>query len=149
MKNVILCDLDGTIANITHRLPCIFPPEGQRKDWEAFHAGCVNDTPYTDVIEVVEALMDGTRKLYFLSGRNDTVREQTVKWIDTHVWAKYTLCMRKAEDRRPDHIIKLEMVQQLGLTPEDVLCIFDDRQSVVDMWRANGFRVLQVAAWKE
>ena len=44
---------------------------------------------------------------------------------------------------------KLEMMRELGLTPNDVLCIFDDRQCVVDMWRENGYRVMQVAAWKE
>ena len=57
--------------------------------------------------------------------------------------------MRGRHDFRPDTEVKLEMVQDLGFTPDDVLCIFDDRQSVVDMWRANGYRCLQVNAWKE
>ena len=46
-------------------------------------------------------------------------------------------------------VVKLGMMNSLGLTPNQVLCILDDRQSVVDMWRANGFRVMQVDAWKE
>jgi len=57
--------------------------------------------------------------------------------------------MRKADDRRPDTEVKLEMVRELGLTPDDVLCVLDDRQCVVDMWRENGFRCLQVDAWEE
>ena len=45
--------------------------------------------------------------------------------------------------------MKLEMMQELGLKPRDVLVILDDRQCVVDMWRDNGFNCHQVNAWKE
>jgi len=162
MKNVILCDIDGTIADVRHRLHYIQNPDGSKKakpDWDAFHAACVDDPPFEDVIRVVDALRlgscgcaHGSLQLHFVSGRNEVVREQTIQWlwknfIDYEFYASLT--MRKAGDRRPDTVIKLEMVRELGFTPDDVLCIFDDRQSVVDMWRENGYRVLQVAAWKE
>jgi hypothetical protein len=160
MKNVIICDIDGTIADVRHRLHYI-QTDGTKKakpDWDSFHAACVDDTPFLDVIRVVDALRMGTcgcgyrrLNLYFLSGRNDVVREQTERWLDSVAdFGNYeALVMRKAGDRRPDTEIKLEMIRQLGLTPDDVLCIFDDRQCVVDMWRENGYRVMQVAAWKE
>jgi len=160
MKHVIICDIDGTIADVRHRLHYIQNEDGTKKkkpDWDAFHAACVDDKPFLDVIRVVDALRIGTcgcgygrLDLYFLSGRNDVARKQTEKWLDDHEFPHYkALVMRKAGDRRPDTEIKLEMIRQLGLTPNDVLCIFDDRQCVVDMWRANGYRVMQVAAWKE
>jgi hypothetical protein len=57
--------------------------------------------------------------------------------------------MRSEGDHRPDTTVKYEMMYELKLMPEDVLCILDDRQAVVDMWRENGFRVMQVDAWKE
>ena len=57
--------------------------------------------------------------------------------------------MSSEGDRRPDFRIKLEMAEHAGLTPDKVLCILDDRQSVVDMRRENGFRVMQKDAWKE
>ena len=61
----------------------------------------------------------------------------------------WELYMRKEGDYRPDTTIKYEMMYELKITPDDVLCILDDRQSVVDMWRKEGFRCLQVDAWKE
>lgn len=160
MKHVIICDIDGTIADVRHRLRYIQNPDGTKKkkpDWDSFHAACVDDTPFLDVIRLVDALRIGTcgcgygrLDLYFLSGRNDVARKQTEKWLDAHEFPHYkALVMRKAGDRRPDTEIKLEMIRELGLTPNDVLCIFDDRQCVVDMWRENGHRVMQVAAWKE
>jgi len=169
MKEVILCDLDGTLADVNHRLPYIKNPDGTLKpyaerDWDSFNAACVDDKPNRDVIQILESLILGhnsgcmvcgavEREVYFLSGRNDVVRAETVEWLQKHVHEDWDyderLVMRKANDRRPDTEVKLEMVQELGLTPDDVLCVLDDRQCVVDMWRANGFRCLQVEAWEE
>ena len=59
------------------------------------------------------------------------------------------LYMRKEGDTRDDVEVKREMIHSLNITPDDVLCILDDRQGVVDMWREEGFRCLQVDAWKE
>ena len=55
-----------------------------------------------------------------------------------------TLSMRKEADLRDDSVVKLEMMQQFKLLPGNVLCIFEDRQHVVDMWRDDGYRVMQV-----
>jgi hypothetical protein len=118
----------------------------------------------------LESLAGGEeREVYFFSGRNEEVREETIEWICKHVnintpmtdvpnralWTEnpysvgLRLFMRKKNDRRADTIVKLEMMQELGLRPRDVLVILDDRQCVVDMWRDNGFNCHQVNAWKE
>ena len=166
MKKIIICDIDGTIANVQHRLHFIKNPDGTKKsykdtDWDSFNAACENDEPYKDVIEVVHSLVLGhgngcnvcgavEREVYFFSGRNESVRSETAQWLQKHVHLGCShLHMRSENDRRPDTVVKLEMLMSLGLTPDDVLCILDDRQSVVDMWRENGFRVMQVDAWKE
>ena len=95
----------------------------------------------------------------------------TVDWLETHVdfcEAGFNfhdqLFMRKEGDFRDDVEVKREMIKNLQIrkwnrseatfpleqvTPDDVLCILDDRQGVVDMWRQEGFRCLQVDAWKE
>ena len=162
-KNIILCDLDGTLADVNHRLHYIKNDDGTKKtrkesDWGSFHTECINDVPNNDVIEILHSLVrEWWQEVYFLSGRNDVVRAETVEWLQKHVadyehWSetcRAQLVMRKNGDFRPDTEVKLEMVQELGLTPDDVLCVLDDRQCVVDMWRENGFRCLQVNAWEE
>ena len=165
-KNIILCDLDGTLANVGHRLHYLKNPDGtlkpqKERDWGSFHKACVDDAPYEDVIEVVSSVFNARQDndLYILSGRNEVVREETEAWLCRHFPDYYEpdptvdpcvyLHMRKANDFRPDTEVKLDMVRELGFTPDNVLCIFDDRQCVVDMWRENGFRCLQVNAWEE
>lgn len=169
-KNVVICDLDGTLADVTHRLHYIKNPDGTLKpyaerDWDGFNDACRYDKPNRDVIEILTALVRGwgsrgcdicgaiARDFYILSGRNEVVREQTIEWLEEHFyddWGfKERLVMRKADDRRPDTEVKLDMVRELDLTPDDVMCVLDDRQCVVDMWRKHGFRCLQVDAWEE
>lgn len=162
-KNLIICDLDGTLANIEHRLHYI---KGPKKDWDSFTKACVDDEPYKDVIEILWNVYDAGRRrgkegsdriVYFFSGRSEVVRKETEEWLQRYVLTtsmrnddkKPNLFMRKEGDYRPDTTIKYEMMYELKITTDDVLCILDDRQSVVDMWRKEGFRCLQVDAWKE
>ena len=161
-KNLIICDIDGTIANIEHRLHYI---KGPHKDWASFTKACVDDKPYKDVIEILWNMYDAGRRrgkegsdrtVYFFSGRSEVVRKETEEWLQRYILTtsmrnegRPYLYMRKEGDYRPDTTIKYEMMYELKITPDDVLCILDDRQSVVDMWRKEGFRCLQVDAWKE
>ena len=168
-KKIIICDLDGTIANVQHRLHYIKNPDGTMKpyaerDWNSFNAACGDDEPYMDNIEILQSLVLGMgngcnvcgaveREFYFFSGRNEAVRSETIEWLKRHVpiteGRDWELYMRSENDFRPDTTVKYEMMYELKIMPEDVLCILDDRQAVVDMWRENGFRVMQVDAWKE
>ena len=130
-KRIVLCDLDGTLADVNHRLHYIKNADGTKKtrkesDWDSFHTECINDVPNEDVIEILHSLVrEWWQEVYFLSGRNDVVRAETVEWLQKHVadyehWSetcRAQLVMRKNGDFRPDTEIKLEMVQELGLTP--------------------------------
>ena len=169
VKNkIIICDLDGTIANIEHRLHYL---KGPKKDWDSFNEMCYYDKPYKDVIHILETITYDPEKTYFFSGRSAKYWMHTVDWLETHVdfcEAGFNfqgqLFMRKEGDFRDDVEVKREMIKNLQIrkwnkseatfpleqvTPDDVLCILDDRQGVVDMWREEGFRCLQVDAWKE
>ena len=54
--------------------------------------------------------------------------------------------MRAERDYRADDAVKEEILERdLKLTPDEELCVLDDRDRVVAMWRRRGVRVLQVA----
>jgi hypothetical protein len=57
------------------------------------------------------------------------------------------LYMRKAGDHREDCVVKAELLEQILLdwSNQDIGGVFEDRQQVVDMYRAKGLRVFQVA----
>ena len=146
MKNLII-DLDGTIADIEHRLH--FVTGGSKKDWDNFFEACTDDLPKIKVIEFIKALCPQKNallplKIHIMSGRSESVRIKTVSWLALHIPLPYTLSMRRISDYRQDSIVNQEMAKQLNLDPSNTLCVIDDRKSVVDMWRSDGFLCLQV-----
>lgn len=52
--------------------------------------------------------------------------------------------MRRKGDYRPDEIIKKEIFDNYILGQYDVICVFDDRNKVVDIWRENKLLTCQV-----
>ena len=58
--------------------------------------------------------------------------------------------MRPSGDYTPDDTLKQNMLSSF-LRDKDfkVQFIVDDRQRVVDMWRKEGYNVLQCEAWEE
>ena len=146
-KTCLIVDLDGTLALNDHRQHFL---QKSPKDWASFFDACGNDQPNEAVIEVVRRLISGAEsgdkplRVYILSGRVDTVMKETTEWLARYVTFDYELHMRPEKDRSDDVDLKREMAAKLGLTPENVLAVIDDRNSVVKMWREMGFTVLQV-----
>lgn len=140
-----LFDIDGTIADATHRLHHI---TGEKKDWPAFFDACVDDAPIEHIIGLVETLLEYEYSpgVVFVSGRSDRVRQQTIDWLERHLFMKgFDLYMRKDGDFRPDHVVKLELLAQIRADGFEPIMAFDDRNQVVEMWRANGIPCAQVA----
>ncbi len=149
MLDSIIFDIDGTLANISHRLHFV---NNGKKNWEAFFKGIPHDEPIPELIELVIDLMSSAQKpILFATGRPESTRTDTTSWltkngIDVDFSAR--LFMRKNGDRRSDVIVKFEMISMMKQAGYRPTLIFDDRQSVVDMWRSEGVRVAQVAPGK-
>ena len=79
------------------------------------------------------------------SGRGEDDRAKTEKWLTDHHIYFEVLYMRPAKDMRPDNIIKYEILEEIRSTHGEPFMVFDDRNQVVDMWRENGVRCVQVA----
>jgi phosphoglycolate phosphatase-like HAD superfamily hydrolase len=142
-------DLDGTLANIDHRLHFI---EGPRKYWDSFFAACDKDVPIPAVLKICLSLQMAGNEVWFWTGRSEAAEDKTIAWLDkwglkTRSWRTPDVLMMRAEgDFRPDHIIKQEWLHRsLSADRERLVATFDDRQSVVDMWRRNGIPCMQVA----
>ena len=64
-KNIVLCDIDGTIANNDHRQHFL---EG-KKDWDGFFGELINDSPIMPVIEKINQEVNNGNKIIFITGR--------------------------------------------------------------------------------
>ena len=141
---IFLVDIDGTLADLSHRLHFI---EKKPADWDGFFAACTGDSPIPEVIETVRYLARGGAKIILVSGRSDAIEEATMDWLRKHDIPWTAIYMRKAGDHRHDDIVKAELLEQIREDWREypILGAFEDRKQVVDMYRAQGLRVFQVA----
>lgn len=149
MRPLYIFDLDGTLALIEHRRHYIECPREQQ-DWRAFYAACVNDQANHPVLETLWRLQCAGAEIWIFSGRSDEVREQTIVWSrlngivlsrDEH------LLMRPAGDFTPDYQLKLRWLSEmLPADRERLVAVFEDRDRMVKMWRAEGIACFQVAS---
>ena len=142
MTKVIVFDIDGTLANIEHRRSFVAT---KPKNWKAFTAGIVNDTPHEDIVTLSSMFVACGNTLLLCSGRGEEQRDVTVDQMNEFGVLYSKLYMRPAKDHRPDDIIKIELLQQIREEFGNPWLWFDDRTRVVNAIRAEGVRVLQVA----
>jgi hypothetical protein len=139
MTEYVVFDLDGTIANIDHRRALV---EKLPKDWDAFYQKCKDDVPVTHVIRMMMLLAGAGYRIHIWSGRSDIVMPETKAWLADYGVPYHQLMMRPADDYTPD--VKLKE-KWLSLQMQYPAWVFDDRDSVVDMWRRRGIPCYQVA----
>ena len=146
MRHIVVVDIDGTIAKVGDRLKYL---QQEKKDWDSFYEHCDEDEPIRDVISIIEDLYYEGRNIVFCTGRRKGVANKTCDWLLKHTNVKsFDLLMRPDGDFRHDTIVKPELLATAGYTPDKVLCIFEDRDSMVAKWRELGYRCLQVAEGK-
>lgn len=143
MRDCYIFDIDGTLADCSHRLHHI---QKQPKDWDSFFSSCSADSPIEHICGLVNLVADaGNAHVVFVSGRSDQCRTATEEWLENLFGFSDPLYMRKAGDHRDDDIIKVELLSHLRADGFNPIMAFDDRDRVVAAWRAAGIPCAQVA----
>ena len=145
MKNTVIFDLDGTLALIETRREMAMKIDG-KIDFDIFHdsKNIQFDKPNWPVIRMAELFADDGFNIVIFSGRPDTTEAATRQWLSQVGVPYHKLVMRDNERYfKPDEILKKQMLDD-HLDIDDVFCVVDDRQKVVDMWRENGLTCFQV-----
>lgn len=142
-KKIVVFDIDGTLADIEHRRGYV---QTKPKNWPAFNAAMVHDAAHGDIVWLFKTLLhSGDCTMLLASGRGEEFRQHTVEWLEKHGVVYERLYMRPAKDSRSDVIIKAEILEEIRKDFGEPYMVFDDRNGVVDGWRANGIRCCQVA----
>lgn len=156
---IFLFDLDGTACDPSHRLHFLENKEDPER-WDKFYPACIDDAPHPEVLELIYQLACPREggglgcEIWFVSGRRGSTRNLTEEWFEKHMSLRWAVIkdnvqffMRRDRDLRPDTVIKEGILN--SFKPEDrarILGVFEDRDSVVEMWRRNGLRCYQVAS---
>lgn len=139
MKKIILCDIDGTIANNDHRQHFL---EG-KKDWDGFFSELIKDEPIFPIINKVIEEHEAGKDIIFLTGRPERYRYSTLLWLKEYFQFEFKLLMRMDNDQRNKLIVKTEIFKNhIDISLVDY--IIDNDQDLIDMWCERGIKTVKV-----
>lgn len=120
----VIFDVDGTLANI-----------GDRGIYDI-------DKVYKDhvvelVAEQVRYHREKGRVIIVVSGRDDQSWKMTNEWMELHNIKVDEFFMRPTGDMRKDSTVKKMLYDSYIKDRWNVLCVYDDRHQVLDMWHSE------------
>lgn len=128
--NAVIFDIDGTLAKMNGRSPY---------DYYKVDTDLIN----TNVAEVLNMYKKEGYKILVFTGRESSCETETKKWLAVAGIHYDEFKMRNSGDIRNDTIVKQEFLDEFK-HKYNIKTAFDDRDGVVDMWRANGITCFQV-----
>jgi len=149
-----ICDVDGTLADLTHRYRFLYDDveslkPKEKKDWKGFFKAAGDDKFRQEVWEQVSRF---SPDVILVSARPEQYRAPTVAWLQRNGILQgigyKTLIMRRDGDKRDDTIVKKEILDRY-FKRYKVERVFDDRPRVIRMWQENGIKVIDVGYGKE
>lgn len=161
-KMDVIVDIDGTLANLDHRLHFVKKPKCEdcadhdcafvdckcdqcilwKKDWKGFFDNMDKDTIIQPILDQVMELSK-EHNIVCVSGRPDSHEEETMYWLGKHGVPIQCLIMRSKFDHRPDDEVKRDILHKY-FKKENVHLVIDDRPRVIRMWREEGLTVQDV-----
>lgn len=129
LPTCIICDVDGTLA---------YSPDRSVYDYTKVD----KDIPNKKLIQLLRKI---EVPIIIVSGRNDDCRVETGTWLYKNGVNYETLLMRKTGDKRRDTEVKEELYNEFIKNKYNVLAVFDDRPSVVRMWKRLNLMVCDVS----
>lgn len=139
MKNIILCDIDGTVADNDHRQGLL----EKFDDWDNFFSGLVNDKPIHQIIELINIDHLNGLDIVFITGRPERYRQLTVDWLKEFFDFELKILMRADADKRSKMIVKREMVNN-SVYRDRVIKVYENDDDLVSLWRQMNFNTIDI-----
>ncbi|MDR2474548.1 MAG: AAA family ATPase [Bacteroidales bacterium] len=124
LPRAIVCDLDGTLAQMNNRNPYN-------------STQCDEDSLNEPVAKVLTLFSANGYQILLVSGREEIAREPTIRFLDKYAIPYQHLWMRPNRDYRKDAVVKREIFNTEIAGRFFVEFVLDDRDQVVEMWRKD------------
>lgn len=135
---IVLCDVDHCVSDARWR-------DHLLGDWPAYHGCQMEDRPVRSIIRMVNAMSLMGDKVVHLTARPEIYRRNTLDWMLLHGVMTDGLIMRPHEDHTPSAELKIRLaMEHYGDMLVPVGLVIDDREDVLDRFRAVGVETIQV-----
>lgn len=134
LPDAYIFDIDGTLAHMKNRGPF---------EWDRVGEDSL-DEPVSNILDMIVSGDMGKQHVLIVSGRDICSQMDTEKWLDNNEVCYDKIFMRPNKDMRPDTDVKCEIYENNIKGKYNILGVFDDRDSVVQLWRSLGLKCFQV-----
>ena len=144
MKNFVFVDMDGTLSNDNHRHQHML--DG---DWDAYHEASYLDPVVEGTMELLEALHWDVMNICILTSRPEKYMGTTRDWLSSKaaLLPVHSILMRPEGDWSASGASKtsclINFFGDIEKARLQTAFILDDRDTVVDYLRGEGFTVFQ------
>ena len=109
MNYVILCDIDGVLADLTHRLH-----HQREKNYDAFYNAVEmsHDKPIKSGLATLQAFQHIASVVLMVTGRPEHTRQATINWLADQRVDYHDILMRKDGDHRKSGVVKVELIKK-------------------------------------
>lgn len=149
-KKCYIFDIDGTIADCSERLKFLDGVSDSKdldfiaKCFDDFYANVDLDKPIMPTIKILNVLSK-TANIILVTGRTASCVDKTIEWLKKHKVVYDMIISREDGDHRKDYVVKKELYEEIIQPMFEVLGVFEDRTSCVNMWRNLGLTCYQVS----
>ena len=134
-KNIVICDIDGTVANNDHRQHLL---QGF-KTWDKFFGALDKDTPIQEEINYVKQLNQNGKEIVFITGRPERYRKKTTAWLENYFDFEIKVLMRKDNDIRDKVSVKKDIFRE-NFSKEEIFITIENDKDLVALWRGLGLK---------
>lgn len=130
----VICDLDATLALHQGREPF---------EWDLISTDKIDPR----LRAILNNYMNQGVPILFVTGRNDAARNETLKWLmkdENGLSDKWELYTRKNNDFSHGDDYKRNVYNTYIKDKYNVICVFEDSNKCVKMWRELGLLTCQV-----
>lgn len=152
---LLILDIDGTIADHSHRVPILNEPGLMEDNFKRFLDPMLvdGDQPFPIAQMALESILPRMEYCFFVTGRSECLREITVAWLDRHFNVKPThdsLFMRPDGElsRASEHKESVLISKVLSKFPNNVDALFiDDDPFVLSFYSQYGLTLKAPECW--
>lgn len=141
----IVFDIDGTLSNDDWRRKLSERDECGKVDWDKYHSEGKHDLPIYSLCAIYRAFAASGFGMILITGRPIKYKQATKLWLDENEIVYHNLFMRPENDYSSNDKLKLRLLSENGLTPSNVISVFDDNERVIALLRDYGYVTFQVA----
>lgn len=147
MRNAVIFDMDGTLANVSSIRHYLKPNVHHGKDFDRFHAESVNVPPHSHVVNAAQVAHMLGNDVLIVTARKHKFRHHTAFWLAMHGIPSDAMFMRSNNDNRSDYLVKKDILSTIRKAWNPIYA-WDDNPAIIRLWKEENIPHTIVEGWK-